>query len=122
MKILDAIIFIYAPQPAFAHLRPLLLDPESVVSDVTRVEVLGFHRLDPSDKFYYETVFRRIARLPVSETVLDKAILLRQAKKMSIGDALVAATALLNGFELHTRNIGDFSHLSGLVLFNPVDI
>ncbi|MBX2890304.1 MAG: hypothetical protein KF734_05215 [Saprospiraceae bacterium] len=43
MKILDANIFIYAPQPMYAHLRPLLIDPDSVVSDITRVEVLGFH-------------------------------------------------------------------------------
>lgn len=122
MKILDSNIFIYAPQPAYAHLRPLLVDPDCIVSDITRLEVLGFHRLDASDKIYYETVFRRITRVPVSEEVLNQAISLRQAKKMSLGDSIVAATALLNNFELHTRNVSDFSHLNALQIINPVDI
>lgn len=120
MKILDANIFIYAPHPMYAHLRPLLIDPDCVVSDITRVEVLGFHRLDQKSKTYYETVFRRIVRLPVTVDVLDQAILLRQAKKMSLGDSIVAATALLNAFELNTRNVSDFSHITGLLLVNPV--
>ena len=122
MKILDSNIFIYAPQPAYAHLRPLLVDPDCVASDITRLEVLGFHRLDSKDKAYYETVFRRITRIPVSEDVLNQAISLRQTKKMSLGDSIVAATALLNYFELHTRNVGDFSHIGGLIVINPVDI
>ncbi|MBV6443047.1 MAG: type II toxin-antitoxin system VapC family toxin [Haliscomenobacteraceae bacterium CHB4] len=120
MKILDANIFIYAPQPAYAHLRPLLLDPDYIASDITRVEVLGYHRLDQQSKTYYETVFRRMTCLPVTTDVLDQAIVLRQAKKMSLGDSIVAATALLNNLELNTRNINDFSHIQGLVLVNPV--
>ena len=122
MKILDANIFIYAPQPAFAYLRTLLIDPECVVSDITRVEVLGFHRLDPEDKRYYEMVFRRMVRLPVTSEVLDQSILLRQIKKLSLGDSIVAATAVINNFELQTRNTIDFSHIPELKLFNPIDV
>jgi len=62
MKILDANIFIYAVQPAFIHLRPLLIDPDCVISDITRVEVLGLHRLTPLNKTYFERVFQRMVR------------------------------------------------------------
>jgi toxin FitB len=117
---LDANIFIYAAQPAYAYLRWLLIDPESTISDVTRLEVLGYHRLDEADRDYFEGVFRRMSRIPVSEAVLDRAIALRQTKKMSLGDAIVAATALLNGLELHTRNTEDFAHINGLIVVNPV--
>ncbi len=120
MKILDANIFIYAPQAEYTHLRPMLVDPNCVVSDITRVEVLGFHRLDQKSKAYFEAVFQRMDCLPVTTDVRDQAILLRQTKKMSLGDSIVAATALLNNFELNTRNISDFAHISGLVLVNPV--
>ncbi len=120
MKILDANIFIYAPEPEYAHLRPLLIDSDCVASDITRVEVLGFHRLDSKSKTYYEAVFRRMACLPVTTDVLDQAILLRQTKKMSLGDSIVAATAMLNNFELNTRNVSDFAHIPGLLLVNPV--
>lgn len=120
MKILDANIFIYAPEPAYAHLRQLLVDSDCIASDITRVEVLGFHRLDLKSKAYYEAVFRRIACLPVTTDVLDQAIQLRQSKKMSLGDSIVAATALLNNLELNTRNVSDFSHIPGLQIVNPV--
>jgi toxin FitB len=120
MKILDANIFIYAPEPAFAHLRPLLVDSDCVTSDVTRVEVLGFHRLDHRSKTYYEAVFGRMTCLPITKDVLDQAISLRQIKKMSLGDSIVAATALQNNLELNTRNISDFAHIKGLLLVNPV--
>ena len=122
MKLLDANILIYAAQPAFAHLRPLLLDRDSTVSDFTRLEVLGYSKLTTAEKNWFESVFRQISRLPVSEDVIDQAIVFRQLKKMSAGDAIVAATALIYGLELQTRNLSDFSHISGLAIFNPVDI
>lgn len=38
---------------------------------------------------------------------------------MSLGDAIIAATAHLNNLELLTRNTNDFSHIPGLHLVNP---
>ncbi len=120
MKILDANIFIYAAQSEYAHLRPMLINQNCVVSDITRVEVLGFHRLNQKSKAYFEAVFQRMVCLPVTTDVLDQAILFRQTKKMSLGDSILAATALINNFELNTRNVSDFAHISGLVVVNPV--
>jgi hypothetical protein len=56
MKLLDSNILIYAPQPTFAHLLPLLVDPTCLVSEIARLEVLGFHRLTAVEKTYYERV------------------------------------------------------------------
>jgi predicted nucleic acid-binding protein len=47
-------------------------------------------------------------------------IRLRQQKKMSLGDAIVAATALERGSELWTANDADFAHIEGLRLHNPL--
>jgi hypothetical protein len=38
---------------------------------------------------------------------------------MPLGDALVAATALLHGLTLVTRNTPDFDWIDGLTLLNP---
>ncbi len=120
MKLLDSNILIYAPQPAYAHLLPLLVDPACYVSEITRLEVLGFHRLNANEKTYYEQVFRNKVVLPITSDIINLAILLRQTRKMSVGDSIHAATALLHGYELQTRNLADFQHIPGLALNNPV--
>jgi len=40
---------------------------------------------------------------------------------MSLGDSLVAATALVHNHKLITRNASDFNWVPGLVLENPFD-
>jgi toxin FitB len=41
---------------------------------------------------------------------------------MSLGDALVAGTALVHGLTLVTRNVDDFQWIQGLSLLNPFDV
>lgn len=45
---------------------------------------------------------------------------LRQNKKMSLGDSLIAATALSLGIELVSRNTADFTGIQGLTVHNPL--
>jgi predicted nucleic acid-binding protein len=40
---------------------------------------------------------------------------------MSLGDAIVAGTALTHKLELVTRNVRDFSWIQSLALINPFD-
>ena len=39
---------------------------------------------------------------------------------MSIGDSIIAATALINDRTLFTRNTKDFKHIDGLKVKNPI--
>ncbi len=50
-----------------------------------------------------------------------RAITLRQQRKMGLGDSIIAATALVHGLALVTRNVDDFKHVAGLALINPFD-
>lgn len=119
MKLIDTNILIYSAQSAYAYLRPPVSDPAHCVSVFTRLEVLGYPLLQPADRQYFEAAFQLLAVLPIDAAVIDRAILLRQARKMSAGDAIIAATALLHDLELQTRNLRDFSHIPGLALHNP---
>jgi toxin FitB len=121
MKLFDSNLIIYAAKPYYASLRPLLLDGDSCVSVITKLEALGFHNLTFDDKAYLEGVFTAIPVIPINSLVIEQAILFRQAKKMSVGDAIIAATALLNGFDLYTNNTKDFVHITGLTVINPLD-
>jgi predicted nucleic acid-binding protein len=66
---------------------------------------LGYHQLAEIHKEYLEKFFQITPMLPVSGEVIKKATILRQQKKMSLGDALIAATALLYGLTLVTHNV-----------------
>ena len=121
MRILDSNLLIYSAQEEFAFLRPLIRDRETYLSAVSKIETLGYHKLSADEHQYFEDVFTSATVLFISDDVIDKATELRQQKKMSVGDCIIAATALLNDLELHTNNTKDFTHITGLTVVNPLD-
>lgn len=119
--LLDSSLIIYATQPAYADLRTFIAQADPVVSAVSYVEVLGYHRLTDPDKHLLEAFFTAIEILPIGEAVIQSAIALRQQKRMSLGDALVAATALTYKLTLLTHNTQDFSWIDGLQVMDPLE-
>ena len=93
--LLDSNIIIYSAQPENEFLRQLIAERTPAVSAVSYVEVLGYHRLSDSERSHFEVFFAEAQVLPLSQPVLDAAVRLRQAKKIKLGDSLVAGTALL---------------------------
>ena len=57
--------------------------------------------------------------LPVDEAVAIRAAGLHVPDPAPEADTYIAATALVHGLRLATRNTSDFSHFSDLVLVNP---
>ena len=64
-------------------------------------------------------MFAQLIMQPVSETILHRAAGLRRVRKIKLGDAIIAATALETGSELVTRNEQDFRGIHGLRVINP---
>ena len=52
--------------------------------------------------------------LPIDDIVIEKTIGIRQVKKIGLGDAIIAATALANNLVLLSRNTSDFKEIEGL--------
>jgi len=71
------------------------------------------------ERRYFAAFFAEARILPLSQPVLDEAVRLRQAKKIKLGDSLVAGTALLHDLTLVTRNVDDFIGIDGLRILNP---
>ena len=117
--LLDSNIIIYSAQPENAFLRQLIAEGTPAVSAVSYVEVLGYHLLSAADRSHFEAFFAEARILPLSQPVLDAAVRLRQAKKIKLGDALVAATALVHELAVVTRNVDDFLGIEGLEVLNP---
>jgi toxin FitB len=121
MNLLDSNIVIYAGQSQFQWLRQLLQPLPCAVSVATKIEVLGYHSLTPEDKADLERFFSASEILETSIKIADRAVALRQRRKMSLGDAIIAATALHHDYRLITRNIVDFEWIPGLQVWNPFE-
>ena len=80
--------------PDYEEIRHLIEEKIPFVSAVSYVEVLGYHKLIEQERTYLEIFFKAARILPISQKVLDKAVILRQKHKMTLGDALIAGTAI----------------------------
>ena len=120
MMLIDSNIIIYAAQPEYEHLRQWIAEHTPAVSAVSYVEVLGYDKLSAVERRYFTAFFEAAPQLPLSGDVLVQAVKLRQLKKMSLGDALIAGTALAYNLTLITRNVSDFAWIAGLSVFDPL--
>jgi len=119
--LLDSNLFIYALLPEYSSLRTWCLQQKIASSDITRLEVLGYHRLSQADRNDLIALFQSVTMYPVSGIIIEQAIRLRQHRKMSLGDAIIAATALNHQQILATHNSKDFNWIEGLSVIDPLD-
>lgn len=90
-------------------------------ASITKIEVMGYHELDSEDQKILESLFAKGREIQLSQRIKEKAIELRQARRMSLGDSIIAASALIGEVILVTRNIDDFNHIAHLQLLNPYE-
>jgi toxin FitB len=89
------------------------------ISIITKIEVLGFDEI-PSKMKIVEEFLSGAELFYVDDLVINKTISLRKKhKKLKLGDAIIAATAMVHNFTLITRNIKDFQNIQGLLCLNP---
>jgi len=119
--LLDSNVIIYATRPEleFEKLTQYLAERSFFVSIVSYVEVLGFKGLDPQDANAFRAFFDKTGIVQLDREIAERAVQLRQLRKMSLGDALIAATALEKNLTLLTYNTDDFKWIVDLNLLIP---
>ncbi|MFN0123514.1 MAG: type II toxin-antitoxin system VapC family toxin [Blastocatellia bacterium] len=120
--LIDSNLIIYASQPDGMALRTYIREQNPFVSVISQIEVLGYHKLMADEKELLEAFFANTTPLAITAPVVNEAIHLRQMRKMSLGDALIAATALVNQLTLATHNTKDFAWIQGLSVTDPMAI
>lgn len=119
MRLVDSNILIFAAKPEHPELKELLEQDDIAVSDISLIEVLGYHGLTPDAEEFFSAVFSLVTVIPISEEIRNRAIELRQQYNMKTADAVIAATALLHCTELITRDT-DFNRIPNLIIHNPL--
>lgn len=119
--LIDSNIIIYSAQLEYESLRRFIAENAPVVSAISIVEVLGYQQLADQDRGAFEEFFDTVSVLPLDDEVVREAVRLRQLRKLTLGDAFIAATALVSNRTLVTRNTQDFDWIPGLKVLNPID-
>lgn len=89
-------------------------------ASISRIEALGYPDILAAQEQRIKELFDTMIEIPLNTAIIQIAVRLRQLKKMSLGDAIVAATALDNNCALWTANLEDFSHIDKLHLHSPL--
>lgn len=119
--LLDTNILIYLSKPGGESLQEVFSSTRPVASLVSKIEAYGYHRITEQEVSDLNIVFGWVAILSISEQIANRAIRLRQERHMTLGDAVIAATAFVHGVPLCTRNVQDFKHIEGMEIQNPFD-
>jgi toxin FitB len=119
MILADSNLVIYAARPN-STLVEWFVTHKPVVSAITLVETLGYHKLTVVEKQALELLFAQLTILYPSVEVFDTAVQLRQQHAISLGDALIAATAIYYNLTLATHNTADFSWITSLTVIDPI--
>ena len=109
------------PDKGRQWLNPII-DEEINVSVITQIEVLSF---DPGKDDNYPVLvdfFETASIFDLTGDVVRKTIYIRQKQKIKLPDAVIAATALCNGFTLVSRNTKDFKCINGLNVVDPYSL
>lgn len=118
--LIDSNVIIYSTQPEHGALREFVRTHGPAVSVISYIEVLGFHRLTAMERDLLKRFFGAAEVLPLSDPVVEVAVRLRQHKRISLGDSIVAATAMVHERTLVTHNVRDFEWIRELTVVDPL--
>jgi predicted nucleic acid-binding protein len=95
-----------------------LFNKNFLISVAVRIEVLSFDDV-PEALLAMEEFVNMAILFPLDKLITEQTILLRRKyKKIKLGDAIIAATAIVYNLTLISRNVKDFKNIKGLKVLN----
>jgi len=99
-----------------------IFNTQFLISVITKIEVLGYNDL-PNKMSAMGNFISLSEILSLNETITEKTIELKRTfRKMKLGDAIIAATAIDGNLILITRNVDDFKFIPNFTVVNPYEI
>ncbi len=121
MILLDSNIIIYSAIDQYKYLRELIKTSEVACSIISKLEILGYHKITAEQINYFEAIFKVIDIKMISDEIINQAIKYRQKKSMSVGDSIIAATSKIFQCDLYTNNMEDFIKIKDFKIINPLN-
>ncbi len=109
------------PDSGINWLRNIVSKNQYHLSVINRIELLGFNG-EVAEMQFLEEFISASSVLPLSEAVVRQTIDIRRTYRIKLPDAVIAATALVHGLTMISRNISDFGRINGLTCVNAHDV
>lgn len=120
--LVDSNIIIYSYSKSFEYLRGLIIDESCMLSEISRVEVLGYYKLQKEEEKYFKDIFEYTSVILPNQDIFNLAIEIRRQYNLKLGDSIIAATAAVLNLEIYTRNLSDFERVKGIKCVDPIRI
>ena len=104
------------PENAYSFISSII-DKEFNISVINKIEILGYQGAGKDIENFIDLAYI----FELSNDITLKTIELRKTYKTKLPDAIIAATALVHGFSIITRNTKDFDKIESLETINPYD-
>ena len=117
----NAVIYFLAgglPNSANIAIENKINANQIAISDVTKMEILGFNFPDPAEELSFINFVNAVDVIPINQSIVNQTIEFRKMKKIKLPDAIIAATVHSEQLDIITRNTADFNGL-GLTCINP---
>jgi predicted nucleic acid-binding protein len=98
-----------------------VIDEIPNISIISQIELLCW-KTDPDKEQQVKNFIADSVIFDITSGVIAHCVSIRRNKKIKTPDAIIAATALVNGYTLITNNEKDFANIAGLKIINPHSI
>ncbi len=103
------------PTPAATFIDNIEIE----ISVIVRIELLAWQNATPAQLHILNSFINDATVINFEEAIILKTIDVRKNHKLKLADAIIAATCLVYGYTLLSRNISDFDKVPGLKVINP---
>lgn len=100
----------------------ILKESIPAISAITEIELLCWKTATNKDITVLKNFIADCFVFELEQDIKNKTAELRKVYAIKLPDAIIAATALVNGLTLISRNTKDFNKIEGLDLVNPFDL